>query len=175
VTTAAATTVAATTVAAAWMAESGGRAARWTAAALAAPVVAGVFAGATTWATRVDPLHPNGASATDGAGTLTTPAPSPAAIGDPAIVALRRQLAAQQLAMNRLADQIAAVRAKATALAKQNGASGSGATTTRYASSSGGSAVSSSRSSTSHSSASNNPAPAPAPSTHGSTGASGSG
>jgi hypothetical protein len=155
------------------MTEPGGRAARWTAAALAAPVVAGVFAGATTWASRVDPLHPNGAGSTDSTSTLTTP--SPAATGDPAIVALRRQLAAQQLAMAKLGNQIAVVRAKAKALAKQNGASVSGGKTTRYAASSAGGSARSSGSSGSSSSSNQAPKPAPAPTTQGSTGASGSG
>jgi uncharacterized coiled-coil protein SlyX len=139
-------------------------------------VVAGLFAGATTWATHVDPLHSKGAGSPGGTAAQSTSDPS--ATTDPAIVALRRQLAAQQRAMNKLAAQVTAVRAKATALAKQNGASASGSTTTRYAgSSSAGTSARSSGSSRSSGVSSPNkqaPKPAPAPTTQGSTGASGS-
>jgi len=151
------------------MTEPGGRTARWTAAALAAPVVAGVFAATTSWATRVDPL--------DSSGQASTPAPTPPAANDPAILALQQQLAREQAAVDRLSARVSAVRARASALAKANAAAGAGSIARSAGSSAGGSGHSSgsSRSSSSGHAAAPAPAPAPAPSTQGSTGASGSG
>jgi hypothetical protein len=101
------------------MAEPRGRAARWSAAALAAPVAAGLFAGTTAWAQRADPLHAAG-SATGAASAK--PAPKVAA-PDPAMVALRLALAANARTVERLTKQVAAVKAQAAALAARGSAS----------------------------------------------------
>jgi hypothetical protein len=155
------------------MAEGSGRAARWTAAALAAPVVAGVFAATTTWATRVDPLQQNGPSSADAG----SPGPSSlSASSDSSLAALRAQLDAQRRAMTTLAGQVTAVRAKAQALAHQKGTATSAGGTVRASGSNGGTSsrsTNSNHSTTSASSSNQAPKPAPPPPTHGSTGASG--
>jgi septal ring factor EnvC (AmiA/AmiB activator) len=146
-----------------------------------------MFAGATLWATRVDPLHPNGQAAAE------TPA-QPLAATDPAVSALQHQLAVQQAKVDRLATKVATVRAQAKALARRNAASAIAARTSGGSSGSSGGyssgtrssgSSSSTRSSGSSSSSSGSssgghattPAapPPPPPATHGSTGASGTG
>ena len=112
------------------MTEPRGRTARWTAAALAAPVAASVFAGTTAWAAHSDPLHPKGQA-------TSSPVPTPSATTDAAMLALNQALAAQTLKMNLLAKQVAAVKAQAASLS--GGGSGAvsgrgGASSKRYTS-----------------------------------------
>jgi uncharacterized membrane protein YgcG len=97
------------------MSEPRGRSARWSAAALAAPVAAGLFAGTTAWASGHDPLHPGGVA--------HPAAPTVAAVPkeDPALVAMRRAVTANAQAVARLARQVAAVKAQAAALAASAG------------------------------------------------------
>jgi hypothetical protein len=162
------------------MTESRGRVARWSAAALAAPVAAGLFAGTTAWASGHDPLHP------DGSATPQVPAPAPTE--DAQMAALRAQLAAQSATLKKLTSQVAAVKAQAAAMAghggRTGGSSGGSSSTSRSGGSSGshGSGGSSSSHTTSGGTSSSGggsvtkPAPAPAPKpppTQGGTGASG--
>jgi hypothetical protein len=95
------------------MTETRGRGARWFAAALAAPIAAGLFTGATAWAQGNDPLH---SSATAGSATAA-PAPTVAAAPDPTLVALQKALVTNARTVDKLSKQIAAVRAQATTLA----------------------------------------------------------
>jgi hypothetical protein len=156
------------------MTEPRGRTARWTAAALAAPVAASVFAGTTAWAAHSDPLHPKGQA-------TSAPAPTPSATTDAAMLALNQALAAQTLKMNLLAKQVAAVKAQAASLsAGGSGASARGGTTSkRYSSGttsrSGGTKSTGSRSTGSGSSGGGTTAakPPPAPPPQTTTGASG--
>ena len=104
--TTAVTTVAGMTVGT--MAESRGRGARWSAAALAAPVAAGLFAGTTAWSQHHNPL----ASAAEP--TLTPVTPSPTT--DAELAALKQRLAVTSAAIDRLARQVKAVKARAAAL-----------------------------------------------------------
>ena len=125
-----ATTVAAT------MTELRGRTARWSAAALAAPVAASLFVGTTAWAVHHDPLHPD-ASASSSAVSATTKvvAPTP----DPTMAALRAALLANAKKVDALSKQVASVRAQAVALSKgkaptvrsSGGYSSGGSSTTR--------------------------------------------
>ncbi len=98
------------------MTELRGRTARWSAAALAAPVAASLFAGTTAWALHNDPLHPQTAK----------PAPAVPAVPapDPTLVALRTALLANAQKVDALTRQVAAVRAQAAALATGRGSSG---------------------------------------------------
>jgi hypothetical protein len=176
------TTVGMTAPAVAAMTEPSGRAARWTAAALAAPVVAGVFAGTTTWATRADPLH---SGSTNGGPRAASGSPSAAssAVTDPTLEVLRQQLAAEQRTMNQLAGKVAAVRARATALGRATGSGGAGGTAARGSGNSAGAASAAARPTGSNHSdttsggrgAAAPAAPSPPPPTHGNTGASGTG
>jgi hypothetical protein len=86
------------------MTEPRGRVARWSAAVLAAPVAAGLFAGTTSWASAHDPRHPDGS------------VPQAGNAADPQLAALRDQLAADSATLQQLSAQVAAVRAQATAL-----------------------------------------------------------
>ena len=149
------------------MTEAHGRAARWSAAALAAPVVAGLFAGTTAWAAHSDPLKSAAASTTPPAAT-----PSASATTDATLKALRDAINANAAQVTKLSQQVAAVRAQAAAL---TGAAGKGGT---VKGSSGGSRSGSTKRSSGGSSGGGTvvvtlPAPAPAPATHVTTGASG--
>ena len=97
------------------MTELRGRTARWSAAALAAPVAASLFVGTTAWAVHHDPLHPD-ASASSSAVAATTKvvAPTP----DPTMAALRAALLANAKKVDALSKQVASVRAQAVALSK---------------------------------------------------------
>ena len=114
------------------MTERRGVAARWSVAALAAPVAASLFAGTTAWALHHDPLHPVPAPPAPPRAAAPTP--------DPTLVALRAALLANARKVAGLSQQVAAVRAQAAALAPAHGSA--------RRSSSGGSSrsVSSSRS-----------------------------
>ena len=94
-----------------------GRGARWTAAVVAAPVAAGLFAVATTWTLNHDPLAP--------AATVAAPVVTP----DPAVVGMRRTAVAQQKELVRLDRKVRSVRrlAKAErARLRSSGAASSG-------------------------------------------------
>jgi hypothetical protein len=116
---------------AAAMTESRGRVARWSAAALAAPVAAGLFAGTTAWASSHDPLHPDGAAPQP---------PAPSTTEDPSLAALRTQLDQQTAALQRLSAQVAAVRAQAAAMGGGAGAAKGGKVGASGSRTSGGSA-----------------------------------
>lgn len=158
----------ATTVVAA-MTELRGRTARWSVAALAAPVAASLFAGTTAWATHHDPLHPVVTSTNPIAAAAPVADPR---LADPSIVALRSALLANAKKVDALGRQVAAIQAQAAALAKGR------STSVR---SSGGTTSSRSSSVTPRSSGGTSrpplvitlPAPAAPPVTHTSTGASG--
>jgi hypothetical protein len=155
-------TAAAMTAAAGTMTDGAGRTARWTAAALAAPVVAGGFAGVTAWALHHDPRQQS-AAASQVASAPVTPSE------DQALAALGSKLAANTRTIDRLYRQVAAVRAQAAALAKGGRASTSAGSAARSsATSARAGSTSSTRSQASV------PAPAPPPTTHTTTGASGS-
>jgi hypothetical protein len=167
------------------MAEPRGRSGTWATAAVAAPVIAGMFAGLTAWATHEDPLHPSPTADASGALAGT---PAATTTPDPVLTQLQQSLAADQARLDALARKVAAVRRQAAAAAraaKGGTASGStkptgtGAVTTaqRSSGSAGSSSSGSHSSSSGGGSATSAPAAAPpaAPSTHGSTGASGSG
>ncbi len=157
------------------MTELRGRTARWSAAALAAPVVASLFAGTTAWAVHHDPLHPDGAASA----TAATPAKLVAPSADPTLVALRAALLANAKKVDALSKQVAGVRAQAAAMAK--GTSSARRSTYSGSGSSYRSSGSSNSSSSSRSSGGGNqspivvtiPAPAAPPPTHTTTGASG--
>jgi hypothetical protein len=147
---------------AATMTDGAGRTARWTAAALAAPVVAGGFAGVTAWALHHDPRQQS-AAASQAASAPATPSE------DLALAALGSKLAANTRTVDRLSRQVAAIRAQAAALAKGGRASASAGSTARSSATSARAA-----STTSTASQASGPAPAPPPTTHTTTGASGS-
>lgn len=144
------------------MTEPRGRAARWTAAAVAAPVAAGLFAGTTAWATNADPLHPSKPS--------DTGSPAPSASADASLVALQEALAASTHRMDQLAARVAAVQAQAVALSTGKGAVTSvhGVTTTTTTTKRSGSTSSKATATKSHGGTSGSgsgtaPAPKPAP------------
>ncbi len=139
------------------MADARGRSTSWTVAAVAAPVVAGLFAGLTAWATHEDPLHPSSSADASGVPTRT---PVATAAPDPALTQLQKSLAADEARINALAAKVAAVRRQAAAAtrASKGTAAGSGAatasgtggtTTTRHSSGSTGASSSGSHSSSS--------------------------
>ncbi len=150
------------------MTEARGRAARWSAAALAAPVAAGLFAGTTAWAAGHDPLHPNGTAG------VPAPAAAPSSTQDAALLALRQQVAANAATVARLSRQVAAVKAQAAAMAGKGKAGGGSSSYTRSGSSrsSGHSSSTGATRSSGGSHTVTAPAPKPPP-TQTTTGASG--
>jgi hypothetical protein len=140
--------------------------ARWTSAALAAPVAAAVFAGTTAYASDHDPL----AAVAAPPKPAVVPAPSPPA--DPVLASLQRQLAANRRTLASLARQVAAVRVQAAAL-RQPGRAATPRATSRPTG--GGTAGTVTRTSTVvvPAPAAIPAAAAPAPATHTTTGASG--
>ena len=124
------------------MTELRGRTARWSAAALAAPVAASLFVGTTAWAVHHDPLHPDASTSSSTASATTkVVAPTP----DPTMVALRAALLANAKKVDALSKQVASVRAQAVALSKGKASSvrssagySSGGSTTSRSSGGGG-------------------------------------
>ena len=103
------------------MTERGTRA-RWTAAALVAPVAAAVFTGTTVWAAENQPV-------TAAAPAATTAAPAePTA--DPAVVKLRKEVAKEKRKIAALTKKVTNISKKAAALAA--GGSSSGTSTRSY-------------------------------------------
>jgi len=158
------------------MGDPRGRRARWTAAAVLAPVAAAVFAGTTAWANAHDP---NALAAT------TTAQPKPKHTVDPVLVKLRKQVHQQTHDVALMRRNIKALHRKARAIANApvpTYSSGSGYTYTSSGgstyTSSGGSSVSSGTGSSGSSGSSggtsttpSTPAPPP-PTPHTTTGAS---
>ncbi len=159
-----------------------GRRARWTAAAVLAPVAAAVFAGTTAWANSHDP---------NAAVTPTAAAPKATHTVDPVLRKLREQVQQQSREVANMRANVKALHRKAKTIANapvsstgastytySSGSSGStsssgGTTYTSGGSSSGGSSGSTSGGSSGGSSGGTTTAPAPPPPTpHTSTGAS---
>jgi len=153
-----------------------GRRARWTAAAVLAPVAAAVFAGTTAWANSHDP---------NAAVTPAAVQPKPTHTVDPVLRKLRKQVKLQTREVANMQRNVKALHKRAKAIANAPVSSGSSSTytytsggSTTYSSGSSGSSSGSSAGSSGGSSGGSGgtttaPAPPPPPPPpHTSTGAS---